>query len=177
MNHLGVYEVALGGPFVRHLTKLPNYRRSYFWDDTPLGAERDGVVCQDLRKLTFGDQAFDLVISSDVMEHVFEPLLAFAEVTRVLRIGGVHIFSIPTEWPLPAHSVERARMTEGGVEHMLEARYHRAGDGAPCLVVTDWGSDLVDRLRELGNDVQAIRRSAPLHPAYTNLTFVARRMR
>jgi SAM-dependent methyltransferase len=176
MDDLSVYEAALGGPFVKILSRLPYYVRSFYWEDVPLGEARNGVLCQDFRTLTFADESFDLIISSDVMEHVFEPLRAFAEIRRVLRVGGVHIFSIPTDWPMPEKTVERARLTQGRIEHLLEPRYHRGGDGNPSLVVTDWGADLLDRLRDLGMNATAVRRSAPLDPAYRNATFVTLRM-
>lgn len=49
--------------------------------------------CENLENLTFKDESFDLFISQDVMEHVFNPEAAFKEIARVLKPGG-HI-SLP----------------------------------------------------------------------------------
>ena len=47
-----------------------------------------GVRCENLEELTFPDESIDLHISQDVMEHVFQPKRAFAEIARTLRPGG-----------------------------------------------------------------------------------------
>lgn len=44
---------------------------SDFLPDTELGTEiKKGVFCQDIEKLTFSNESFDLVITEDVFEHV-----------------------------------------------------------------------------------------------------------
>ena len=131
---------------------------------------------QDLNHLTFEDESFDLVITSDVFEHVIDPYVAFAEIARVLRVGGVHIFSIPLTWPLPFRSVERARLVDDEIQHLEAPRYHRAGDGSDSLVITDWGSDIVDGLCDLGMQTQLVRASGMIDPAYQNATVAARRL-
>ena len=45
--------------------------------------------------LPFSDQAFDLVCAFDVIEHVEDDRRVFGEVSRVLKDGGVLIFSVP----------------------------------------------------------------------------------
>jgi ubiquinone/menaquinone biosynthesis C-methylase UbiE len=57
--------------------------------------EKDGVVCQNLERLTFSDQQFDIVITEDVFEHIRKPEKAFRGNTRVLKQDGRHIFTIP----------------------------------------------------------------------------------
>jgi SAM-dependent methyltransferase len=49
----------------------------------------------EITALPCGDAAFDLVLACDVIEHVADDRRAFAELTRVLRPGGVLIFSVP----------------------------------------------------------------------------------
>jgi 2-polyprenyl-6-hydroxyphenyl methylase/3-demethylubiquinone-9 3-methyltransferase len=46
-------------------------------------------------KLPFGDGSFDAVVCSEVLEHVQDPAAVIAEVSRVLRPGGVFVFSLP----------------------------------------------------------------------------------
>ena len=98
---LAIYEPGIIGPFRRKLRKIRGYVNSYYWPDVALGDERDGVRCEDLRRLTFADASMDLVISSDIFEHVRGPMEGFAGALRVLRPGGFHIFTVPMMWPLP----------------------------------------------------------------------------
>lgn len=171
-----IFEPALHGPFVRTLSHLPNYRRSYYWDDGKPGDVRNGVPFGDLTALEFENNTFDLVLTSDVMEHVLEPFVAFEEIARVLKPGGVHIFSIPTAWPLPDESVVRAQMVDGSLEHLLPPRYHRAGDGSDSLVTIDYGADVIDKLSGFSLRTQIVRRSFPGEEVYRNATFVSRKV-
>lgn len=171
-----IYEPSLRGPFVKYFRHFPSYVESYFWPDVALGEYKDGVQCQDLRQLTFEDDSFDLVVTSDVFEHVFDADRAFEDIFRVLRRGGVHIFSIPFHWPVAAKSQIRSREIDGREEQILPPQYHVAGDGSKSLVVTDWGADIVDTLEAIGYRVSVVRRSGPLYPLHTNATFVARKL-
>jgi len=47
------------------------------------------IVEMDATRLAFPDAAFDLVYSFNVFEHLPDPAATFAEMTRVLRPGGV----------------------------------------------------------------------------------------
>ncbi|MFW2828524.1 polysaccharide pyruvyl transferase family protein [Sphingomonas sp. ID0503] len=171
-----IYEPALHGPFVGAFSGLPHYHRSYYWEGGKPGEELKGVPFGDLKVLPYPDRTFDLVITSDVFEHVIDPDEAFAEIRRVLKVGGVHIFSIPTRWPIDAVSVDRVRIVDDAIEHLLPPRYHRAGDGSPSLVITDFGSDIVDRLAAIGFHTQIQRHSLSIDTAYRNATFLSRRM-
>jgi len=53
------------------------------------------AVPGEIGELPFNDQAFDLVCAFDVIEHVEDDRRAFGEVSRVLKDGGVLIFSVP----------------------------------------------------------------------------------
>ena len=143
-SKISILEPAIRGPFARRFKGRPNYTQSYLFEDLPLGQTRDGVICQDLERMTFDDESFDLVLTSDVMEHVPNPRLAIAEVARVLRVGGAHVFSIPMRWPIPPQSTQRARIVDGQIEHILEPNYHRSGLDEPSLTFTDYGADLLE---------------------------------
>lgn len=49
----------------------------------------------DLKHLPFADESFDLVLATDVLEHVDEDLCAVEEIRRVLRPGGTALISVP----------------------------------------------------------------------------------
>jgi SAM-dependent methyltransferase len=172
---LSIYEPSLRGPFTKYFRDVAGYEQSYFWENVAPGDMHNGVVCQDLRQLTYDDDSFDLVLTSDIFEHVFEPERAFEEIYRVLRPQGMHIFSIPYKWPVEPKSVARAVMKNGRIQHHQSEVYHTAGDGSRCLVVTDWGTDLLDILDGIGFRTSVVRRSGPLFPMHTNATFVSRK--
>jgi 2-polyprenyl-6-hydroxyphenyl methylase/3-demethylubiquinone-9 3-methyltransferase len=46
-------------------------------------------------KLPFTDDSFEAVVCSEVLEHVDDPRAVVAEASRVLRPGGVFVFSLP----------------------------------------------------------------------------------
>jgi len=176
LDSVDIFEAALHGPFVRTMSHLPRYKRSYYWDDGKPGDVRDGVPFGDLTSLEFDDNSFDLVLSSDVMEHVVEPYAAFEEIARVLKPGGVYIFSIPTAWPLPDESAMRIEVVDGEIHHLVEPRYHRAGDGGDSLVTIDYGADLIEALAPFGLKLQIVRRCFPHDEVYRNASFVARKL-
>src|SRR5262249_42740525 len=99
----------------------------------------------------------------------------FREIFRVLRPGGMHIFTVPFRWPVSPKSQTRSKESQGRTKHLLSPQYRVAGDGSDSLVVTDWGADIVDQLEAIGYRVSVVRRSGPLFPLHTNATFVARK--
>jgi len=176
MDDLNIYEVGMRGPIEARLKHLPNYVQSYFWDDVKPGDWNNDIQCQDLRALTYADNSFDLITSLEIFEHVFDAQKAMNEVARVLKPGGVHIFSMPVRYPLPAKSTVRARLVDGKVEHLVEPRYHVAGDLSKSLVVTDWGRDFKELHQKAGLKLNMIRRSAPGVGCVPNASFVARKI-
>ena len=50
-------------------------------------------------KLPFGDNTFDMIICSEVLEHLHEYKEAINEVHRVLKPGGKFLASVPAELP------------------------------------------------------------------------------
>jgi SAM-dependent methyltransferase len=58
--------------------------------------ERGGIaISGDMARLPFPDGAFDLVAGFDVIEHIEDDRRVFIEISRVLKIGGTFIFSVP----------------------------------------------------------------------------------
>ena len=178
LEDIAIYEPALRGPFTKRFKSLPQYIRSYYRPEEPLGqAGADGVRIEDLKRLTFAEDSFDLIITSDVMEHLPEVEVAFAEILRVLRPGGIHVFSIPNDYPLQERSEPRVRVLESGAEeHIKPPRYHNAGDGSPSLVYTDFGADLTNMIRSIGGRLSVVRRSIGQDPCHANATFVMRKL-
>ncbi len=123
------------------------YTYSFYFEGVPPGSRKDGHLCENLESLTFADCTFDVFITQDVLEHVFNPDRVVREIMRVLKPQGVHVFTAPKHKHL-SRSCRRARLREDGtVEHLLPAEYHGnpIGDGS-SLVTWDYGSDFDDLL-------------------------------
>ena len=73
----------------------PAYVATQFWPNVQPGAMHNGVRCENLEAQTFESESFDLVISQDVMEHIFHPNLGYREVFRTLKPGGHYIHTTP----------------------------------------------------------------------------------
>lgn len=123
----------------------PNYSTSQFFPKEELGATINGIRNENLEKLTFEDESFDLFISLDVMEHVFNPDKSFPEIARILKPGGAHIFTVPL---MNQHNPTEVAATiddDGKVTHLLEAQYHgNPVDDEGSLVTYRWGYDITD---------------------------------
>jgi SAM-dependent methyltransferase len=57
--------------------------------------DRPGAVRANLEHLPFCNQSFDLVICSDVLEHVRRYEEALSELARVVRSGGTVVLTVP----------------------------------------------------------------------------------
>ncbi len=103
---------------------------------------------QDIQALTYPDASFDLVLTSETLEHVPDFRRALAETRRILRIGGRHVFTVPLDPRL-----ERTRSRDG-----MTPIHHGRGGGPYGLITrrndmlayTDFGLDVPDLLREAG---------------------------
>jgi SAM-dependent methyltransferase len=146
-----VYEMSSRGPWFEFLQReVAALTVSEYYDDVQPGGWRGGVQCQTVQRLTYADASFDLCTSTEVFEHVADDASGFREVLRVLRPGGLLVFTVPLSGA-PA-TVERAAYKDGRVVHLLPAAYHgdRVRGSGKVLVYRDYGMDITDRLRGQG---------------------------
>jgi len=93
---INIYSADVDDAFFKTLYEYESFVCSDLLPDTELGKEiKKRVFCQDLEKLTFQNESFDLVITEDIFEHVRDYKKGFKEISRVLKNGGYHIFTIP----------------------------------------------------------------------------------
>lgn len=153
-----IYNVESNGALHRALSKHRNYVCSeYFGPEFVPGQRVRGIRHEDLQRLSFSDGSFDLVLSSDVLEHVPEPYVAHLELLRVLKPGGRHIFTVPYD-PGSVSDDVRARLVNGKIEYLAKPLYHgdpvRPDQG--ILVWTIFGRGMPERLRDLGYRMQVL---------------------
>lgn len=68
--------------------------------------------------LPLGDQSFDTVLLSDVLEHIAEPQSLIGEVSRVLRPGGILLLNVPFYYPIHEEPFDFFRFTRFALERM-----------------------------------------------------------
>jgi SAM-dependent methyltransferase len=143
-KELRIAEINSSGMLHSYLAKLPRLEYSEY------GSKDPKVPSQDLQKLTYKNEQFDLVITSDTLEHVPDFKQALKETQRVLKPGGWHIFTIPVVWGRP--TVTRTKKQAGQPSYLKTKSYHGSGE-ADYLVWTEFGDDVVKSIVDQGFEV------------------------
>ena len=161
LSEYSVYELSSRGPMVKYLKRsCKSLTVSEFWPDVSPGQWKNGIQCQNVERLTFSDESFDLCTSTEVFEHVVDDLTGFREIRRVLKVGGIFIFSVPLR--LNEKTLERAVIIDGEICHLEEPEYHDdilRGPGK-VLAYRTYGFDITDKLLEAGFSTAIIDTSA-----------------
>jgi SAM-dependent methyltransferase len=155
IRRLRVAEINRIDGFDRVLRRLPNYAASDYNPGADPGEVIDGVRSEDLTRLTYADACFDLVLTSETLEHV--PVLdaALAEIRRVLVPGGRHVFTVPVLPQTPRTFARAVVRPDGSAEDRAPRIAHPGGDwGYP--VFTEFGTDLPELLRRAGFEVDVL---------------------
>lgn len=121
------------------------YSASQYYPDVAPGEvhPQSGYRCENLEELTFPDNSFDLFVTQDVMEHIFDAGKAFQEIARVLRPGGAHIFTAPLVNKMNKSECWASRAESGSVIYHHSAEYHgNPIDENRALVTMHWGYDI-----------------------------------
>jgi len=91
----------------------------YIGADYQSDRSRPDVICS-ATALPFPDNEFDTVTSTEVLEHVGEPLLALSEMRRVVKPGGYVILSTPMYWPRHDLPYDFFRYPYDGLLHLVK---------------------------------------------------------
>ena len=128
-----------------------NYSTSQYLPNCEFGSTDSvtGFRSENLESLTFADNTFDLFVTQDVMEHIFNPLKASKEIARVLKPGGAHIFSVPImNKSLPTQRWA-ALNADNTVNFIMPAEYHgNPIDDKGSLVTMHYGYDLAGMITQ-----------------------------
>ncbi|SCY42918.1 methyltransferase domain-containing protein [Rhizobium sp. NFACC06-2] len=97
----------------------------------------------DMHSLPYADETFDLVVHSDTLEHVDNPVKALSECRRVLKPGGLLAYTVP---------IIVGRLTRDRTG--LPKSYHGApsSNASDFLVITEYGADAWKHVIEAGFD-------------------------
>jgi SAM-dependent methyltransferase len=118
-RRLRVLEVNEAGGLTQFLSKLPKHRLVTY-------------PKVDMTEMPYPNQSYDLVVHSDTLEHVAEPIKGLSECHRVLVRGGYCVFTVPV-------IINRMTRSRDG----LCPSYHGSPDqrSPDLLVQTEYGSD------------------------------------
>jgi ubiquinone/menaquinone biosynthesis C-methylase UbiE len=122
-------------------------------------------------QIPFPDNAFDLVYSANVLEHLTNPLAVFTEVNRVLKPNGRFLFKTPNRWhymPLIAQLTPTRfhkffnRLRGRAAEDTFPTRY-RANSNAAIGRLADRSGFTVKHIRLVEGRPEYLRFSAPTY--------------
>ena len=161
---LSIAEINSAGNLHRYLARCPGLRHSEFGSKT--------LPSEDLMALSYADCSFDLVVTSDTLEHVPDVAQALSEVRRVLKPGASHVFTVPVLSDRPSR--RRALLdADGRIVHLMPPSYHGTPrtDQNDFLVFHEFGTDFEAMCTDAGFELTALRDDR--NPAL--VTYIARR--
>ena len=135
--------------FRKYFNGNANYVSSIYSDEHAVGSKiENNVFCQDLEKTTFLNNSFDIVITEDVLEHVRNYEKAFEEIYRILKNGGLHIFTIP--FMFDRETLVRIDTSTDEDINILPPEYHGDGIRGKIIAYRTFGFDLYNKLAKIG---------------------------
>jgi SAM-dependent methyltransferase len=111
-----------------------------------------GALRGDATRLPFADGTFDVVVTSEVLEHIQDDVTAISELHRVLKPGGTLGVTVPTWWP------EK-------INWMLSDEYHAPKSPGGHVRIYS-ATELKAKLCSAGLDVFASHHAHALHSPY-----------
>ena len=73
----------------------------------------------DGEHLPFRDDSFDLILATEVIEHIDQPDKVLKEFFRILKPGGTLIVTVPFSWPEHEQPFDFKRYTQYGLKNLL----------------------------------------------------------
>ncbi len=127
-NNLKVYTAEARAALFSGLKRLirPDlfFCSEYFGPESQSGQIVNGVRHEDLQQTSFADETFDIILTSEVFEHIPDAIKAEREVVRILKKGGFYCFTVPF-MPYAEHDEIRASLdVNGQVIHHAPPEYH-----------------------------------------------------
>jgi SAM-dependent methyltransferase len=151
-SDISIYFAEAGTQLVRALQSSQTITTSEFFDDCRPGEMKGGIMCQDLQKLTFDNNKFDIVVTQDVFEHIQEWKVAAKEIHRVLKTGGAHVFSIPFYFT-PKTKKLFDYVDEKFVPIIEPVEYHGDGIRGSIPAYNHFGFDMITEMTQIGYDI------------------------
>lgn len=107
-----------------------------------------GYFNVNLEDMSFPGGAFDIVLTSDVMEHVRDVNSAHSEIARVLKEGGAYVFTVPYDQSINDHRT-LVRTTDEGNEFLEPPHYHGDPITGGVLAYRIFGKNIISDLAKI----------------------------
>jgi SAM-dependent methyltransferase len=136
----------------------------------------DGSINVNLLEIPYGPDCFDVILTSDVMEHVAEDERAHREIYRCLSNDGTYIFTVPFDPCLYATKQLTQSSGAPGEYFILNEQIH--GDphsGSGIIAHRIYGQQFVSDLNSLGYEVEYRNITRPELGIFGGDLFVARK--
>ena len=159
----GAYPVMLNDKFDYYATE---------YDPGKIAAGDEPRRYADFQKLHYRDGTFDVVIASDVFEHVRDDAAGYREIFRTLKPGGTLILTVPYRHDEGA-TLRRVDTSGEADVFLMEPEYH--GGGGHTLTYRTYGRDLLTLLRTTGFAVAHALTSIPALGITSQSVIVARK--
>lgn len=130
----------------------------------------------DLMDMPFSDAAFDIILTSDVMEHVRQDEPAHREIMRCLKPGGFYVFTVPY---VDGWEKNQIRIDSSGDQDILlmEKQYHQDPlNKEGVLVYRIYGRELQRQLEAIGFEPRFLNNPEPCLGILTKDVFVCRKL-
>jgi SAM-dependent methyltransferase len=136
----------------RTLRGMTGYVWSQYQSGRPNGsALADGSINVNLESMPFASDSFDVILTSDVMEHVFNDGLAHREIFRCLAPRGRYIFTVPFDPCIVAHRKLTQPTGQGRSHFLLEEHIHGDPHARTGIIAHRiYGRQLLDDMHALG---------------------------
>jgi SAM-dependent methyltransferase len=144
-----VLDVGAGDAPYRELFLHTEYR-TVDWADSPHTEAQRADVIADASELPLERESVDLVLCTQVLEHVPEPAAVLGECFRILVPGGRLALSVPFVWEPHELPHDYFRYTQPGIEHLLTSAGFVDAAIAPR---TDSFTTLSQLLRTVGHSI------------------------
>jgi len=157
-----------------------NYISSeYISPDLSSGTVVNGVLHVDMQETHFADDSLDFILSSDVLEHVPDPIRVFEESYRILKQGGCHIFTAPFYQHRFTNERRAVINAQGQLTHLLRPWYH--GDpihDEGALVYNVFAPEVMCQLEHAGFEARLCLLRAPFRGilGWNGIVLVARKL-
>ncbi len=149
-SELAIYATEAVTPFALSLRgRFPRFLGSEYASSIAIRDSLYPIPHEDLTRLTLKSNAFDLVTTNEVLEHVPSIDAALVQICRVLKPKGWHVGTHPFMF-MNETGQRKAQVIGEQIEFLMEAEYHGNPVGSPSLVFELPGWDILQRAIDAG---------------------------
>jgi SAM-dependent methyltransferase len=145
------------------LNECKEYSYSHYFTDIPNGEyNNNNIKCADLLNLPFDDNSFDIFLTSDVFEHIWDPAKCLNEIYRVLKPNGMYLMVLPIDRGNNKTEQPVLKIDDKIINNKTECGKAKGFDDSPefhgnpidnsgSIVTYYWGYDIKNFIEENSN--------------------------